>query len=725
MKKNCYIKKLTSAEVGATKAHVGGYIRLPNDFDFTAFFQQKGQDNNGVIEIIFDAINCNNGKRERNLRFAYFKNSNQEKRIPNLATLFNENGVSAGDVIKLESCQNKGSVEFFIHFYKNSNIQTTATNVYYVYSDDGNETAIAISKNLPLQQIFYGAPGTGKSFKIKECTKGDDTVIRTTFHPDSDYSTFVGCYKPTMINKEPLYKVGELINKLSKIKTSGVTYPCHKFAAKYWESLKNLSSSDINYILTACGFTASMNVEVSKGIAVGEYFSEQSGNKKIVYSFVAQAFTKAYIQAWKKMVDYHPKYRTFYVGSTKYDIIGISGDLVRVKVSDSEDSEELEIRKSELEDIFKTKDSHDVEQNHDNDEEQNRNKELWNNPNELGLNNPNEIKPDPSDIDKIKERIGERLKGIDKSFDDAWKILEKDFLNPQFLIIEEINRGNCAQIFGDLFQLLDRKEGYSEYPIEADDDLRKELEIEFAGLKLGDGIKKKINDIFKENYPDGITDKILNGELLVLPENLYIWATMNTSDQSLFPIDSAFKRRWDWEYQPIVNAHKDWQIMIEGYKPIDWWAFVERINYVVADLTKSEDKQLGYFFCMPDKKANEYDKEATIISANRFVQKVIFYLWNDVFKDYSYEPTCCNKNDKADKLMYADFYKKTNGKEIDTDALVQFLKQLNELCTNFKSAGFIEDLKEKDSAQTENEINDGNAGIGEQSSSQEDDQQQE
>ena len=70
MKKNCYIKKLTSAEVGATKAHVGGYIRLPNDFDFTAFFQQKGQDNNGVIEIIFDAINCNNGKRERNLRFA-------------------------------------------------------------------------------------------------------------------------------------------------------------------------------------------------------------------------------------------------------------------------------------------------------------------------------------------------------------------------------------------------------------------------------------------------------------------------------------------------------------------------------------------------------------------------------------------------------------------------------------------------------------------------------
>ena len=159
------------------------------------------------------------------------------------------------------------------------------------------------------------------------------------------------------------------------------------------------------------------------------------------------------------------------------------------------------------------------------------------------------------------------------------------------LVIEEINRGNCAQIFGDLFQLLDRgKDGYSTYPIDADVDLATWLAEELGKLDA------------QERVPP----EVRSGEKLVLPPNLYIWATMNTSDQSLFPIDSAFKRRWDWEYVPIAKPDKsgdsDWkERKIEvGDFLFDWWDFLVAINGHIAKATESEDKQLGYFFVKAD-----------------------------------------------------------------------------------------------------------------------------
>ena len=184
-----------------------------------------------------------------------------------------------------------------------------------------------------------------------------------------------------------------------------------------------------------------------------------------------------------------------------------------------------------------------------------------------------------------------------KAYVAAWKDLE----NPHVLVIEEINRGNCAQIFGDLFQLLDRDEnGVSEYPIKADSDLRTYLEGE-----LGVG-------------HNGIKD----GELC-LPSNLYIWATMNTSDQSLFPIDSAFKRRWDWEYEPIKYKNTDWVIEI-GHNKYSWTSFQHIINDKIFEATSSEDKMLGDYFVKPCN---------NVISEKQFINKVLFYLWNDVCKD--------------------------------------------------------------------------------------------
>lgn len=346
-----------------------------------------------------------------------------------------------------------------------------------------------LSDKKTLQQIFYGAPGTGKSHAINELTTGKD-VIRTTFHPDTDYSTFVGAYKPT---------------------TKSVP------------------------VTTVIG-TEAVPVKGKDGKEMKE--------DKIAYEFVSQAFMQAYVEAWKK-------YCTVQEGEEPVD---------------------------------------------------------------------------------------------------------------EYLVIEEINRGNCAQIFGDLFQLLDRgDEGFSEYPIKADSDMKKQLKKEFAGLEIKN--KVSINDLFKGK---DIVAQVLEGEVLLLPNNLYIWATMNTSDQSLFPIDSAFKRRWDWYYVPISNAEKNWTIEVNGAK-YDWWNFLQAINDRVYDATYSEDKKLGYFFCKADD---------GIISSSKFVSKVIFYLWNDVFKDSEFEGSAF-RDENGEKLSFDKFYSVDNGKvKVNEEKVELFLKNL-------------------------------------------------
>ena len=366
--------------------------------------------------------------------------------------------------------------------------------------------------DFPLQQIFYGAPGTGKSHEIKKLTKGE-SVIRTTFHPDSDYSTFVGCYKPTMDEMD----------------------------------------------------TQVVPVVVKSGISLQDPGTYKE--KRITYKFVMQAFLKAYLGAWKKWAD--------------------AGD---------------------------------------------------------------------------------------------------DGVAPQFLVIEEINRGNCAQIFGDLFQLLDRSDNnFSEYPIEADTDLQQEIERAFKehkDYKLTKAIDAEgaVKD-YISNYDSTLSEDIQSGRILLLPPNLYIWATMNTSDQSLFPIDSAFKRRWEWRYIKIAEGRDEatrkllnWTVKFEykeENKPFtfecSWWEFIKAINEKIAEATSSDDKKLGYFFCKPKV------KNSTTIDEERFVGKVVFYLWNDVFKDE--ENPIFKVNEGKNEPSFDAFYKEDElGKTVvDTAALRKFM----------------------------------------------------
>lgn len=302
------------------------------------------------------------------------------------------------DIVFIRAKDEEGKYHFFL---KPKFINKTADKVVSQVDEDNPYTGPTI------QKIYYGCPGSGKSYEVKRIAEGENgekiikysdgttNVFRTTFHPDYDYATFVGCYKPVK-NEE---------NELD-------------------------------------------------------------------YRFVPQVFTNAYIQALRHTDD------------------------------------------------------------------------------------------------------------------------------PIYLIIEEINRGNCAQIFGDLFQLLDRTNGESDYSIIPDSELAKYLK--------GQGVPH--NE-------------------LCLPNNLHIYATMNTSDQSLFPMDSAFKRRWAMIYKPIDYTHKKastFTITIgDGAETITypWTGFLMMVNDKIINATDSEDKQMGEFFIKDSIKEKD------------FINKVMFYIWNDVCKD--------------------------------------------------------------------------------------------
>ena len=195
----------------------------------------------------------------------------------------------------------------------------------------------------------------------------------------------------------------------------------------------------------------------------------------------------------------------------------------------------------------------------------------------------------------VKENDKLDYKFVPQVFTNAYVTAKKHPETPIYLIIEEINRGNCAQIFGDLFQLLDRENGVSKFPIDAEEELMKYLRDE---AQLDDYIKIK------------------------LPANFNIYATMNTSDQSLFPMDSAFKRRWEMKYIKINYTEKeaDYTFKVNG-ADYHWLEYLPCINDKITLATDSEDKQMGEFFIRSNMNATE------------FKNKVMFYLWNDVCKD--------------------------------------------------------------------------------------------
>lgn len=201
-----------------------------------------------------------------------------------------------------------------------------------------------------------------------------------------------------------------------------------------------------------------------------------------------------------------------------------------------------------------------------------------------------------------------------EAYVDAWQHLEEG--KKIYLVIEEINRGNCAQIFGDIFQLLDRRiDGFSKYTINADKDIERILIGEIPNYK----------SLFLGAYPQKAVD--WSDNLMALPSNLYIIATMNTSDQSLFPMDSAFKRRWDARYFPIdyVDANGA-TLSLSSSEKYPWGTVLQILNDYIKKETESANKTIGNRFI-------DFEKTDNIIDYKTFRDKVLFFLFSDVFKD--------------------------------------------------------------------------------------------
>lgn len=214
------------------------------------------------------------------------------------------------------------------------------------------------------------------------------------------------------------------------------------------------------------------------------------------------------------------------------------------------------------------------------------------------------------------------------------RTLIKAYNNPgknYLILIEEINRANPAAAFGDIFQLLDRKDGRSEYDIETTEDLR-----EYLATHLIHGYKDSSNAELKQKA-------LKRFSKIFIPRNMYIWATMNSADQGVFPMDTAFKRRWDFEYIGIDDNKGEMQDVIvqlgDDKHKVRWNDLREKINSILCDKCKlNEDKLLGPYFI--SKSVIEADEVTHIINDNEkflkaFESKVIMYLYEDAAKQKS------------------------------------------------------------------------------------------
>ncbi len=222
---------------------------------------------------------------------------------------------------------------------------------------------------------------------------------------------------------------------------------------------------------------------------------------------------------------------------------------------------------------------------------------------------------------------------------------------PFLLMIEEINRANVAAVFGDVFQLLDRGDDeVSDYPIQASEDIKKYLAGELGGNP--------------EDYSE-----------IRIPDNMFIWATMNSADQGVFPMDTAFKRRWDFTYLGINDSEagivgkKVTLGQGEYSRNVEWNVLRKAINEELLTYKVNEDKLMGPYF-ISKKNLPEGNEIDPVLFTRIFKNKVLMYLFDDAAKQK--RPSLFAGCEDENKNLYSQICK-----EFDTKGVFIFCSKIS------------------------------------------------
>lgn len=438
--------------------------------------------------------------------------------------------------------------------YENKLLSLIGLNKDEFYFSELNYTPFSAEVKInSYNRIIFGAPGTGKSFRLNdEANKSNFAEItRVTFHPDYSYSQFVGTYKPVMVKSESKVtdeNVRQTIEILKdKTKTAQEKYDLlyNKFKDNNLTTLPFLLGlyTDDNFTTLKKDGSATADdnsAERNHGKAIRPYINlkSQDDNETISYKYVPGPFLRTLVAALKSGKSSNP-------------------------------------------------------QNY-------------------------------------------------------------------LLIIEEINRARVAAVFGDVFQLLDRKtNGESEYEIQTSEDMRNYLAEQLGG------------------NPD-------NYKALKLPNNFYIWATMNSADQGVFPMDTAFKRRWNFEYIGIDDNESGvstYKIPINEKSKVKWNALRRAINSKLISLNVNEDKLLGPYFISENDLKNAMEKPKDFIKL--FKSKVIMYLFEDAAK------------------MKREFFKLTDGRKYIYSDVCNELDENGIAVFNFSEDEKVEEMEIPEKVQHE------------------------